>query len=264
LGPLQRLFMGATAKAQIFDSEFSGHDFIRIELDKPYNEILLRRRGAKRRSSSIPVVTCAQTADPGTWPKELTLAWDGLGDLQSYADTPAKVLEAWVNKFRFRTGDKRSGSPGLRTPQVGALHAISAHFAVGQAFDPATVVLPTGTGKTETMLATQVYRENRRLSGVMATMFWALLKGRACAALLQIRSGALQPPIAFDVVGNGREMDLQSCLDKPDRKRSISFWPGGPSRGRQGLSLGLAFAGSSSISVRLIYSTHFLKAPRLE
>jgi superfamily II DNA or RNA helicase len=159
---IQRLFMGATAKAQIFDSEFSGHDFIRIELDKPYNEILLRRRGAKRRSSSIPVVTCAQTPDPGTWPKELTLAWDGLGDLQSHADTPAKVLEAWVNKFRFRTGDEKSGSPGLRTPQVGALHAISAHFAVGQAFDPATVVLPTGTGKTETMLATQVYRRLER------------------------------------------------------------------------------------------------------
>src|ERR1700731_510755 len=39
--------------------------------------------------------------------------------------------------------------------------------------------------------------------------------------------------------------------EAPRAKRSISFWPGGPSRGRQGLSLGLAFAGSSSISVRL-------------
>ena len=46
----------------------------------------------------------------------------------------------------------------LRTPQIGALHAISAHFAVGTEFDAATIVLPTGTGKTETMLATQVYR----------------------------------------------------------------------------------------------------------
>jgi hypothetical protein len=50
----------------------------------------------------------------------------------------------------------------------------------------------------------------------MATRFWALSRGRVCSALVQIRSGALQPPMAFDVVGNGREMDPQSCLDKPD------------------------------------------------
>jgi superfamily II DNA or RNA helicase len=47
--------------------------------------------------------------------------------------------------------------PGLRQPQVGALHAIAAHFSVGTDFDAATVVLPTGTGKTETMLAAQIY-----------------------------------------------------------------------------------------------------------
>ena len=76
-----------------------------------------------------------------------------MGELETYADTPEKVLLAWTNKFDFRTENETAGLPGLRTPQIGALHAISAHFAVGTEFDAATVVLPAGTGKTETMLA---------------------------------------------------------------------------------------------------------------
>ena len=46
---IQRLFMGAKCKAQIFDCEIPGHDLIRTELTDPYSEILLRRKGARRR-----------------------------------------------------------------------------------------------------------------------------------------------------------------------------------------------------------------------
>ena len=41
---------------------------------------------------------------------------------------------------------------GCGPPQVGAFHAIGAHWSLYR--HPATVVMPTGTGKTETMLAT--------------------------------------------------------------------------------------------------------------
>nr|WP_249812765.1 DEAD/DEAH box helicase family protein [Bradyrhizobium sp. 141] len=51
----------------------------------------------------------------------------------------------------------------MRLPQIGALHAIAAHFSVGKEFEPATIVLPTGTGKTETMLADLVYRRERKM-----------------------------------------------------------------------------------------------------
>jgi hypothetical protein len=47
------------------------------------------------------------------------------------------------------------------------------------------------------------------------------------------------------------------------RREASAFGPAAPQEVVK-VSLGLAFAGSSSISVRLIYSTHFLKAPRLE
>ncbi len=45
-------------------------------------------------------------------------------------------------------------STGLRPPQIGALHAIGSHWSIYS--EVATVVMPTGTGKTETMLAALV------------------------------------------------------------------------------------------------------------
>ncbi|MGA2256099.1 MAG: DEAD/DEAH box helicase family protein, partial [Thermoguttaceae bacterium] len=65
------------------------------------------------------------------------------------------IAGSWANIVRYR-GEvlDRNGQvtrPGLRPPQMGALHAIGAHWS--QYHHPATVVMPTGTGKTETMLA---------------------------------------------------------------------------------------------------------------
>lgn len=63
--------------------------------------------------------------------------------------TPNKIAESWKGLFRFKkeTGEHQ----GLRSPQIGALHALLAHAEEGD--ESAIVVMPTGTGKTETMLA---------------------------------------------------------------------------------------------------------------
>jgi superfamily II DNA or RNA helicase len=69
-----------------------------------------------------------------------------------------ELANAWNGRFLFQAerpeadGTVRPGNEGLRPPQVGALHAIGAHWSLYQ--QPATVVMPTGTGKTETMLST--------------------------------------------------------------------------------------------------------------
>lgn len=69
-----------------------------------------------------------------------------------------KILESWSNKFSFikeqRNGEGEIIAKGLRPPQIGGLHAIGAHWSLYN--QPATVVMPTGTGKTETMLAATV------------------------------------------------------------------------------------------------------------
>jgi superfamily II DNA or RNA helicase len=150
-------FAGAETKAEIFPSQNGGYDLIKTNLGEPFAELVLRRKGARRSESDLPVVTCAQTATDEL-PAEFHVKWDSPNGLETYADSPEQVLSRWTHKFEFRTEDTERDLKGLRPPQIGALHAISAHFAVGADFEPATIVLPTGTGKTETMLAAQVYR----------------------------------------------------------------------------------------------------------
>jgi len=64
----------------------------------------------------------------------------------------------WNGKFSFRVemrgtdGAVSLGNEGLRPAQIGALYAIGAHWSLHSS--PATIIMPTGTGKTETMLAT--------------------------------------------------------------------------------------------------------------
>lgn len=68
------------------------------------------------------------------------------------------VANSWQNVVSLR---KSSPSvPGLRPAQFGALCAIRAHWTVSN--DTATIVMPTGTGKTETMIATVVSEQIER------------------------------------------------------------------------------------------------------
>ena len=74
--------------------------------------------------------------------------------------TPEEVLQSWTNQFAYKE-EVDEEHPGLRKPQLGALHAILGHFLSPS--DVATVVLPTGTGKTETMLSAMVAGRCRKL-----------------------------------------------------------------------------------------------------
>jgi superfamily II DNA or RNA helicase len=75
--------------------------------------------------------------------------WAG-GDRRRHQ--PQEVLASLVDAFRFVEEDLPRGVRGLRPPQLGGLHAILAYWTTQNA-DPATVVMPTATGKTETMMA---------------------------------------------------------------------------------------------------------------
>ncbi|MFE0116783.1 DEAD/DEAH box helicase [[Kitasatospora] papulosa] len=75
------------------------------------------------------------------------------------AHPPNAVVESYREAIGFRPhGEPRS----LRRPQIGALHAVMGHWASGLS-DPGIVVMPTGTGKTETMLALLVAARMERL-----------------------------------------------------------------------------------------------------
>lgn len=81
---------------------------------------------------------------------------------------PEDVLDQLAGRFQLVIEDKGEGRSGLRIPQAGAVHAVLAHWST-ETRDPATVVLPTGTGKTETMLALYASERLSRLLIVVPT-----------------------------------------------------------------------------------------------
>ena len=72
------------------------------------------------------------------------------------------VLQSWMPGINFHPAGPSPEAKGLRRAQLGAVHAVLAYWSTGN-HEPATVVLPTGTGKTETMLALLVEAQVQRL-----------------------------------------------------------------------------------------------------
>lgn len=74
---------------------------------------------------------------------------------------PDDIVKSWDNQFSFKQENQKEGILGLRTPQIGAIHSLLGHLTIAK--DIATVVLPTGTGKTETMLSLLVSNPCQKL-----------------------------------------------------------------------------------------------------
>ena len=72
---------------------------------------------------------------------------------------PGAVVRSYRGAIGFRPHEEPHS---LRRPQIGALHAVMGHWASGLP-EPGIVVMPTGTGKTETMLALLVAARLERL-----------------------------------------------------------------------------------------------------
>ena len=62
------------------------------------------------------------------------------------------VYQSWQQHlFNFNLAVRETNTPGLRKPQLAALYASLGHLVMSPA-TTATIVMPTGTGKTDTML----------------------------------------------------------------------------------------------------------------
>ena len=100
----------------------------------------------------------------GTWLRHPQL---GDGQPRNDAQEHKKVLDSWNGAFSYVVEDADAGVIGLRPPQIGAVHAVHAHWCVADT--PATVVMPTGTGKTETMLSILVSAQCHRVLVIVPT-----------------------------------------------------------------------------------------------
>jgi len=77
------------------------------------------------------------------------------------------IKSSWYGAFSYLPEDPNQDVKGLRLPQIGGVHAIHAHWAVSD--QPATIVMPTGTGKTETMLAILVSAQLTKVLVIVPT-----------------------------------------------------------------------------------------------
>ena len=76
--------------------------------------------------------------------------------------THLNVYQSWqTHLFNFCLRNSKTNAPGLRKPQLAALYAALGHLVVAPS-STATVVMPTGTGKTDTMLGLIIAAKMRR------------------------------------------------------------------------------------------------------
>ncbi|ALD92553.1 DEAD/DEAH box helicase family protein [Cupriavidus gilardii CR3] len=99
------------------------------------------------KSPIAAIVHDALDVSAGTWLQHPSMPVDDRSvDNRSAKDAAA----SWRDGFSYIEEDRSTGVIGFRPPQIGALHAVHAHWTVSN--EVASIVLPTGTGKTETML----------------------------------------------------------------------------------------------------------------
>lgn len=115
-------------------------------------------------------IAAALELGEGRWMNVPPTSIDTL-DCSARSERLKAVSASWIDAIHLREGraaaDGQPAQPGLRRPQVGALHAALAHAT--RSTDPATIVMPTGTGKTETMLALNANQRFERLLVVVPT-----------------------------------------------------------------------------------------------
>lgn len=129
------------------------------------------------------------------------------------ADKYLDVLKSWKNHlFNFNIAVPHSNTPGLRKPQLAAIYATLGHLVIDPS-TPATVVMPTGTGKTDTMLALLISgKMERTLILVPSDALRSQLVGK-CENFKTLRSvGAVSEnalnPVVFSINSGMTEKDV--------------------------------------------------------
>jgi superfamily II DNA or RNA helicase len=141
------------------------------------------------------------SADATSWARQIELRNPKWAEIVSRREMAAAGLR---DKFRFieeeQNPDHSVKRPGLRSPQIGAIHAALGHLRMTS--DVATIVMPTGTGKTDSMVGLMALLESRCLLIVVPT---DALREQLSKKFMQLgvlaEFGLLPEDAAFPVVG---------------------------------------------------------------
>lgn len=126
--------------------------------------------------------------------------FQAVSDKQSKMFSSDGILNSWDNALNFIEEDKQQNTPGFRTPQLGALFAIKAHWTVSRL--PATIVMPTGTGKTETMIATIISEKCKKTLIIVPSNLLRIQTLNKCTSLGILKEvGVVSNKVVNPVVG---------------------------------------------------------------
>lgn len=128
------------------------------------------------------------------------------------------VLSSWSrNQFKYAESEKET-EIGFRVAQLGALFAIKAHWTVSDR--EATVVMPTGTGKTEVMIATVVSERRKKTCIIVPSNLLRKQTTERFVTLGKLReigavNDAFENPIVACLISSpASEAELEELLDK--------------------------------------------------
>lgn len=126
-------------------------------------------------------------------------------DVDQFLSDHEGVLASWSAGIRFHQGQPASDARGFRRPQLGALHAVLAHWSTGST-EPATVVLPTGSGKSDTMIALLIAARLQRLlvivpSDALRNQLADQFESLGVLARIEVLPGDAQSPSVGRVTG---------------------------------------------------------------
>lgn len=124
-----------------------------------------------------------------------------LNSIANVAASPAKVQSSWKDQFFYRAENQATKEEGLRNPQLGALFATLAHWSIATE-QPATIAMPTGAGKTETMLTLLV---NQRIERLLVVVPTSALREQIASKFLTLgvlrRAKVVGPKALYPLVG---------------------------------------------------------------
>lgn len=98
-------------------------------------------------------------------------------ELFENVSSTSSIVKSWNEGLVLREeslSDSEHPIEGLRTPQIGAICAIKAHWSINDN-KPAIIVMPTGSGKTDTMIACMIWES---LEHVLVVVPTALLRSQ--------------------------------------------------------------------------------------
>jgi len=132
--------------------------------------------------------------------------------------SPDEVIQSWNNSLKYVKEDPNNEILGFRSPQLGALYGIKAHWTVSKA--PATIVMPTGTGKTETMIATIISEKCQKVLIIVPSNLLRKQTAEKCITLGILKNfeliaeESINPSVSMLITTPSDLNELKTIIDK--------------------------------------------------